>query len=60
MLKIKFINIKYRQSNNEKSSNYLIRRLFDFDKTSIYSHALRSFVIKNIRRFTIYILINYK
>ena len=57
MLKIKFINIKYRRSNNEKLNNYSIRRLLDLNKTSIHNRALRFFVINNIKRFTIYILV---
>ena len=54
--KIKFINIKYRRLNNEKSNNYSIRYLFDFNKTFIYNRVLRFFVINNIKRFIIYIL----
>ena len=56
MLKIEFINIKYRRLSNERSNNYSIRRLLDLDKTFIYNRALRFFVINNIKRFIIYIL----
>ena len=60
MLKIEFVNIKYRRSSNEKSNNYSIRRLLDFDKTSIHNRALRFFVINNTKRFTIHILTIYR
>ena len=57
VLKIEFVNIKYRRSSNEKSSNYSIRCLLDFNKISIHNRVLRFFVINNIKRFIIYILI---